>query len=125
MAVAEAGVTNLPEQLRQNLVNIMSLDDAWMNYFISYDPAEAIKQITCPVMAANGTKDLQVVASTNLENLRRLLPVKDGDVIKQYEGLNHLFQHCKTGAVTEYINIEETISPEVLNDIAKFISAQF
>ena len=125
MAVAEAGVTNLPEQLRQNLVNIMSLDDAWMNYFISYDPAETIKQITCPVMAANGTKDLQVVASTNLENLRRLLSVKDGDVIKQYEGLNHLFQHCKTGAVTEYINIEETISPEVLNDIAKFISAQF
>lgn len=121
MAMAEAKVESLPEQLRHNLVNLVSSDNAWMNYFISYNPADAIRRIKCPVMAVNGTKDLQVLHTTNLDTLRHLLPVKPGDVIKEYEGLNHLFQHCTTGATTEYIKIEETISPEVLDDIVKFV----
>lgn len=36
-------------------------------------------------------------------------------------GLNHLFQHCETGAVAEYAQIEETISPEVLEIITAWI----
>lgn len=122
MAIAEAEAKKLPEQFRQNLVDIIDADNPWLNYFIAYDPADAIKNIKCPVMAVNGTKDTQVVASTNLGTLRELLPAKSDDVIKEYEGLNHLFQHCKTGALTEYLKIEETISPEVLDDIVKFIS---
>ena len=121
MALVEAKVESLPEQLRQNLVNLVSSDNAWMNYFISYDPADAIRNIKCPVMAVNGTKDLQVVHTTHLHTLRQLLPVKPDDVIKAYDRLNHLFQHCTTGATTEYIKIEETISPEVLDDIVKFV----
>jgi hypothetical protein len=35
--------------------------------------------------------------------------------------LNHLFQHCTTGLTNEYRQIEETISPEVLSDIAQWI----
>jgi hypothetical protein len=35
--------------------------------------------------------------------------------------VNHLFQHCTTGAVTEYSEIEETIAPEVLETITKWI----
>jgi hypothetical protein len=30
-------------------------------------------------------------------------------------------QHCKTGSVTEYSQIEETFSEEVLEDMAGFI----
>lgn len=36
-------------------------------------------------------------------------------------GLNHLFQHCETGAVAEYTQIEETISPEVLEIILTWL----
>jgi hypothetical protein len=36
-------------------------------------------------------------------------------------GLNHMFQHANTGAVSEYSEIEETISPEVLDIITKWI----
>lgn len=121
MAIAESGA-NIPESFRENLVQLISTDNAWLDYFVSYDPALAIKAITCPVMAVNGTKDTQVILSDNLDALRQLLPPKEGDVIKEYEGLNHLFQHCKTGALTEYLKIEETISTEVLDDIVKFIS---
>ena len=38
-----------------------------------------------------------------------------------FDGLNHLFQHCKTGAITEYQEIEETISPDVLNMMVEWI----
>ena len=36
-------------------------------------------------------------------------------------GLNHLFQTAKTGAVSEYGKIEETISPLALDKIAGWI----
>jgi hypothetical protein len=42
--------------------------------------------------------------------------------VKEYPGLNHLFQHCTTGLFLEYGQIEETISPEVLDDVAKWIN---
>ncbi len=120
MAIAEAKA-NIPEQLRTNLVTLVETDNPWINYFISYDPTEAIKAIKCPVMALNGTKDIQVISATNLSALRTHLPLKESDVIKEYEGLNHLFQHCKNGSTIEYIKIEETISPEVLTDIVTFV----
>ena len=36
-------------------------------------------------------------------------------------GLNHLFQTAKTGAVSEYAKIEETISPSAMVKIAGWI----
>lgn len=123
MAMSETKVS-LPEQLRTNLVKLVETDNAWINYFVSYDPTDAIKAIKCPVMAVNGTKDTQVIVNDNLPVLRALLPHKEGDVIKEYEGLNHLFQHCKNGSTIEYIKIEETISPEVLSDIVTFVQRQ-
>ena len=43
--------------------------------------------------------------------------------VKRYPGLNHLFQHCTTGLPAEYGSIEETISPEVLADLAAWMEA--
>ena len=91
----------------------------WMQYFICYDPAPALKKVKCPVLALNGEKDLQVSADVNLNRVKEL--VKSPVTIKKYPGLNHLFQHCTTGLPAEYGNIEETISPEVLSDIVEWI----
>lgn len=73
-------------------------------------------------MALNGSKDCQVVASQSVPALRRTLPKNKQNLIKQYDGLNHLFQHCQTGLPTEYGEIEETFSEEVLQDIVKWIN---
>lgn len=110
----------LPEQMTANLMNIAKADNPWIDYFVAFDPMESIKAIKCPVMAVNGEKDVQVDADINLGAVRSLLPAKDGDVIKSYPGLNHLFQHCNTGMPEEYIRITETISPELLTDITTF-----
>lgn len=120
MAINETKA-NIPETLRANLVTLAKSKNAWMNYFITYDPVGAIRNIKCPIMAINGSLDTQVLSAPNLAVIRDNLQWKEGDIVREYEGLNHLFQHCKTGAVIEYIKIEETISPEVLNDITTFV----
>ena len=53
--------------------------------------------------------------------IKRLLPQSKKNLMKEYPGLNHLFQHSTTGLPTEYGDIEETISIEVLQDIAQWI----
>lgn len=113
---------NLPAAAKQNLQTVLVSSNPWINYFLSYDPTEAISQTVCPVMAINGEKDTQVDAAVNLGNLRKILPANEKHLIQSYPGLNHLFQHCSTGLVNEYAAIEETISPEVLSDIARWIN---
>ena len=100
------------EQLRN-----MIKTNTWLTYFMDYDPTENITNTKCPVLALNGSKDCQVPADMNIPVLRRLLPKNKKTVIKEYEGLNHLFQHCTTGRPDEYYLIEETIAEEVLADI--------
>ena len=93
----------------------------WILWFIDYDPQGDIAKITCPVMALNGCKDCQVVASQSVSALRRTLPPNKQNLIKRYDSLNHLFQHCQTGLPTEYGTIEETFSEEVIRDIITWV----
>ena len=65
---------------------------------------------------------MQVEPETNLGALRSGLTNNPKAVIEAVEGVNHLFQHCATGSFTEYREIEETIAPEVLDRIARWLS---
>lgn len=95
----------------------------WTDYFLDYDPTSDIQRTHIPTMAINGTKDMQVSAQTNLKNIKLLMANgHKKNLFREYEGLNHMFQHCTKGIPTEYFEIEETISPEVLADIANWIS---
>jgi uncharacterized protein len=98
----------------------------WYRYFLTYDPGPALRQVTCPVLAINGEKDTQVPARQNLPVIRKAL--EDGGnqhfEVVELRGLNHLFQNAKTGAVSEYARIEETMSPVALEKIASWILKQ-
>ncbi len=96
----------------------------WIDWFNDYDPSDNIRKTHCPVFALNGDRDCQVISSLCLPALRQLLPPSKKHLIKEYPGLNHLFQHCTTGLPTEYSQIEETISEEVLKDIAQWLMQQ-
>lgn len=122
MIVSMAGA-ELPEGLKANLTQIISSHNPWLMRFMILDPAEWIKKIACPVMAINGEKDVQVIAEQNLSMLKEILPASDTHMIKAYPDLNHMFQHCTTGMPDEYGKIEETISPEVLEDITSWINS--
>ena len=105
----------------QYRMNAIIKRSPWLNFFIDYDPSADISKTLCPVMAINGSRDVQVISSLNLAGIKAHLRPNPKNIIKEYPSLNHLFQHCKTGNVLEYRMIEETISPEVLEDIVRFI----
>ncbi|UIR55418.1 alpha/beta hydrolase [Sphingobacterium sp. SRCM116780] len=90
-------------------------------YFMRIDPIPFIKKIKIPVYAAFGSLDVQVPARENLKSLKSNLPPNSRTVLKEYQGLNHLFQKATTGAVSEYANIKETINDELLVDLVNWI----
>jgi pimeloyl-ACP methyl ester carboxylesterase len=98
----------------------------WFRQLAAYDPGPALRQVKCPVLAINGEKDLQVAAQDNLAGIRDALAAGGNNQVKtvEFPGLNHLFQHCTTGAISEYGQIEETFSPEVLKTISDWIREQ-
>lgn len=94
--------------------------------FLKTNPEEFLQKVSAPVFAINGENDTQVSSETNLQGIKRALE-KGRNFryeIKSYPALNHLFQESETGWVDEYIQIEQTISPAVLSDIAEWIKRQ-
>lgn len=109
------------EELTEQTVGQMA--SPWMYYFLRYDPTDAIVKTNCPALLLNGTKDLQVIASQNLPGYEKIIAEhgKTNLTLRELPDLNHLFQHCETGSPNEYFEIEETISPEVLEMIVGFV----
>ena len=122
--IPSASKYDLPAALAQNLAAAsMQLQTPYLKYFIAMDTRPLLGNITCPILAINGTKDIQVEHESNLEALRKGLPANPRNRIEAIEGVNHLFQHCTTGAVAEYRQIEESFAPEALDLIVNWLSA--
>ena len=101
---------------------LAQLDGAWMRWFMKADPAEYLAKVKCPVLALNGTLDLQVLADQNLPAIERAVRDAGGDItVHRLQGLNHLFQPATTGAVDEYPSIETTFDPAALDLISTWI----
>ena len=111
------------EELTEQTVGQMA--SPWMYYFLKYDTTEAIIKTKCPALLLNGSKDLQVIASQNLPAYEKIIAEhgKTNLILHEMPDLNHLFQHCDTGSPNEYFEIEETISPEVLEMIVGFVKS--
>lgn len=107
-------------------MQIKQVTSPWFHYFLTYDPAIALRKVTCPVLAINGSLDKQVLPSQNLPVIRKALQ-EGGNThfeIDELPGLNHLFQTAKTGAPAEYAQIEETMSPVALERVSSWILKQ-
>ncbi len=105
---------------------IKQFTSPWFRYFLTYDPATALRKVTCPVLAINGSLDKQVIPSQNLPAIRKALEDAGNKhaEVDELPGLNHLFQTAKTGSPTEYAQIEETMSPVALEKMATWILKQ-
>lgn len=107
-------------------VQVNQIVTPWMLYFIRFNPAMVLERVKCPVLALNGEKDLQVPPEENLTAIENALK-KGGNkqvTAKELPRLNHMFQTCETGLLTEYATIQETFSPIALNEILSWIQAQ-
>ena len=104
---------SVDEQIKQAMA---ALTGKWSRYFISFDPRPYLENLHCKVLALNGSKDVQIIASSNLAGIRTSLQKSQSpkyDVI-ELPGLNHLFQTCIKCSPAEYGDLEETFSPTAL-----------
>lgn len=95
----------------------------WVQEFLVLDPAEYLRTVRVPVLALNGTKDVQVPVDVNFPAIGDALASAGNDhyTLLRLEGLNHLFQHARTGLPGEYGQIEETFDPAALDAVADWI----
>lgn len=117
---------NIPQGMtEEEFVNaqMAQMTSPWMQYFIRYDPAPALEKVSCPVLAINGGKDLQVPAKENLEAIKAGLAKGGNTNVTTVElpGLNHLFQEAETGLISEYAEIEQTFSPKAMEVVLEWI----
>lgn len=121
---AQAGLT---EPAVEALVG--QVTSPWFRYFLVHDPAAELRRVRVPVLALNGTLDLQVPYRENLSAIARALRAGGN---RQFEadslpGLNHLFQTSRagSGAPSEYAQLEETMSPAALQRVSSWILRRF
>jgi pimeloyl-ACP methyl ester carboxylesterase len=101
---------------------IQAVNNAWMKFFLTFDPRPTLAKVTCPVLAVNGTLDLQVWHDQNLPEIEKALSGAGADfTIKRYENLNHLFQPARTGGMSEYAASEITFDDAVIHDMIAWI----
>jgi pimeloyl-ACP methyl ester carboxylesterase len=105
---------------------VETLLSPWFRQFLTLDPRPFLEKVTVPVLALNGAFDLQAPPEENLGGIKAALErAKNKDVtIRELPGLNHLFQHAKTGAPGEYGVIEESFAPEALAAISEWVAAR-
>jgi pimeloyl-ACP methyl ester carboxylesterase len=95
----------------------------WYIYFLKINPDLYWSQLKIPVLAINGSKDLQVIPKENLAGIKASLEKaknKKSETM-EFPNLNHLFQEAKTGTVEEYGQLEQTIAPQVLDKMSSWI----
>ena len=114
--LAEAGKAGIES-------SVAMINSPWFRYLLSLDPAATLRQVEVPVLALNGSLDLQVDPKQNLPPIEKAL--HDGGnkdaTVTELPGLNHLFQTAATGSPGEYATIEETMAPVALKTISDWI----
>ena len=124
LTAEEKKTLNLPDEKLEG--EIAGQLRPWWRYAMQYDPRATLMKVKCPVLALNGEKDMQVTVKENLSAVEEALKAGGNTHVTAMTlpGLNHLFQTCDTGAESEYIKIEETMSPLVLKTVSDWITAQ-
>lgn len=67
------------ESIRRDMT--LQPKNPWLEYFVNYDPKYDIEKISIPVMAINGSNDVQVISKSNLKVIKELLSGKNGKTL--------------------------------------------
>ena len=122
-SMAEDSATGRKVNTEEAEMTARQISSPWFRLFLTYDPLPALEKVTCPILALNGSKDLQVPAEENIKGMKAAFKKSGNKRAKAMilPGLNHLFQKAQTGAPLEYAKIEETVNPEALKIMGDWI----
>ncbi len=112
-------------RLNENQIHtlVQQITSPWIKFYLKHDPAPVLEEISIPVLALFGENDFQVPPIENSKIVKESLQKAGNDEVQiiVFDNLNHLFQESSTGLPNEYAEIEQTISPKVLETISTWI----
>jgi pimeloyl-ACP methyl ester carboxylesterase len=122
-AIAPKEFTDMTSLAQYQMGILMMLNNDWGRQFTGFHAANYLKKIKVPMLAINGSKDIQVPPVSNQAGFaknfsKKSLPQSKAIVV---DGLNHLFQKCTTCTTSEYSELEETFSETVLKEMTMWI----
>jgi pimeloyl-ACP methyl ester carboxylesterase len=99
------------------------LNNEWGRQFITFDTKKYLKKLKIPILAINGSMDIQVPPYPNQQgfNTHFAKQTRSTSEAVIIDGLNHLFQRCQRCDIMEYGDLEETFSPVVLHKMREWI----
>jgi len=125
VVAAITGITN--DASKENFIDEIARTfmSPWFSYFLRFNPEDYLKKMKIPVLAINGSEDIQVLADPNLNGIREALSKARNKNfrIEKAEGHNHLFQKCVKCTVAEYAELEETFSPQVMQMMLEWLNS--
>lgn len=128
LALAERRGSDGAEAFAEQIVKQQMgfLTSKWFRDVMSVDSRDALKKVRVPILAISGELDLQTPPDPNISEIRGVLDSVGHPNAKLVvlPGLNHLLQTARTGLPNEYLMIQQTISPEVLNIMTTWLREQ-
>lgn len=123
-ALAKAlGRAPTADEVKQAIAQpLAAATNPWTLSYFRIDPRDAWKTLNVPVLLMVGDKDTQVPADLTIGALTKTLGKRGPLTAKKLPGLNHLFQHAPTGALSEYVELEESFAPEALDTLAAWLA---
>jgi len=119
--------SELKQQLTSQIdLQFMELKMPWYAYFLNYDPGPSWLLLRCPTLAIWGESDVQVLPGLNGAAIQQMVERNPGleATLVVLPRINHMMQTCETGLPEEYDEIDETVSPYVLDAIQQWLNLQ-
>lgn len=105
---------------------IDTFNSPWYRYFLAIDAIQVLREIKVPVLVLTGDCDWIISPDKAFPILEKCFKEAGNEdyTLMKLPNLNHVFQTCKTGAITEYSLSEETMSPLALKIMAEWMCAR-
>jgi fermentation-respiration switch protein FrsA (DUF1100 family) len=108
----------------QDTASLALWKSRWFKSLYQHDPAPFLLRVRAPIFALIGELDLQVPVDQNVARFEALFvgPRRSQLTLIRMPGINHMLQRAKTGQMKEYMEISETIAPDVLQSIDQWLA---
>lgn len=122
---SEQFIFAIKESNAQNMIAFFN--SPTYRYWLGHNSVSDLSTLHMPVLAMNGDLDFVTVSRIQLPVIKKALQSagnRDVSIVEMLK-MNHWFQSCVTGAMSEYGTLQETVSPIVLGQIADWIRVRF
>ncbi len=115
----EAAAGRLPAERIEARAALFALP--WRRYWLNHNHTASLKLLTCPVLAVFAERDLQTAPAWHAPPVRAALAGNPLARVIELAGLNHFLQQARTGAPSEYGDIDETLSPDAIASVLDWV----